>query len=110
MQTRWHKLLLSVVAFAETNAYPMYIRHHKLTSDVYNHADCKVDLERGLLQHARQAEQATDGDEKEAGVVTRGSRGSVATGAAVVQRLPRACLPCSKGMRSSCRRTPPAGA
>jgi hypothetical protein len=84
------KLFLSVVAFAEANAYLMYIRHHKLTSDVYNHADFKVDLERGLLQHAQQAQKATDGGEREAGVVTRRSRDSVATGAAVVQRK---CMP-----------------
>jgi hypothetical protein len=84
------KLFLSVVAFAKTNAYLMYITHHKLTSDVYNHADSKVDLERGLLQHAQQAQQATDGSEREGGMVTRRSRDSVATGAAVVQRK---CMP-----------------
>jgi hypothetical protein len=84
------KVFLSVAASAETNAYLMYIRHHKLTSDVYNHADFKVDLERGLLQHAQQAQQATDGGERETGVVTRRSRDSMATGAAVVQRK---CMP-----------------
>jgi hypothetical protein len=39
------KLWLSFLAFAETNAYLLYARHHKLTSDQYSHADFKVDLE-----------------------------------------------------------------
>jgi hypothetical protein len=36
------KLWLSFLAFAETNAYLLYARHHKLTSDQYSHADFKV--------------------------------------------------------------------
>jgi hypothetical protein len=62
------KLFLSIVAFAETNAYLMYARHHKLKSEMYNHADFKLDLERALLQRAQ---QATQGSEVETRVETR---------------------------------------
>jgi hypothetical protein len=48
------KLWLSMLAIAETNAYLVYVNHHKLTSERYNHADFKVDLERALLHRAQQ--------------------------------------------------------
>jgi hypothetical protein len=61
----------------------MYARHHKLKSEMYNHADFKLDLERALLQRAQ---QATQGSEVETGVETRRSREVVATGTPSVQR------------------------
>jgi hypothetical protein len=68
------KLFLSVDAFAETNAYLMYVKHHKLSWDEYNHSDFKVDLDRAMMQCAQH-----DGewpiDNREAEGVTRGSRG-----------------------------------
>jgi hypothetical protein len=71
------KLWLYLVACAETNAYLMYVHHHKLSSEQYNHADFKVDLGRELLQWG----QDDDTVNEEAGVHTRSSAGSVASGA-----------------------------
>jgi hypothetical protein len=39
------KLWLSMLAIAETNAYLVCVKHHKLTSERYHHADFKLDLE-----------------------------------------------------------------
>jgi hypothetical protein len=47
------KLWLSMLAIAETNADLVYVMHHKLTSERYNHADFKVDVERALLHRAQ---------------------------------------------------------
>jgi hypothetical protein len=45
------KLWLSFLAMlAETNAFLLYARHHKLASDQYCHADFKADLEKEVLQ------------------------------------------------------------
>jgi hypothetical protein len=46
------KLCLYLVTCAETNAHLMYMHHHKLSSEQYNHADFEADLERELLQCA----------------------------------------------------------
>jgi hypothetical protein len=46
------RLWLSMLACAETNAYLMYMHHHKLSSEQYSHGDFKADLERELLQRA----------------------------------------------------------
>jgi hypothetical protein len=46
------KLWLSLLAFAETNAYCLYAKHHKLTSDRYCHEDFKQDLRAELLLRA----------------------------------------------------------
>jgi hypothetical protein len=64
------KLWLSFVAIAETNAYLLYARHHKLTSEQYCHADFKADLEKELLKRAQEDAVAV---EEEAGVSTRRS-------------------------------------
>jgi hypothetical protein len=48
------KLWLSMLAIAKTNAHLVYVKHHKLTSERYNHADSKVDLEHALLHRAQQ--------------------------------------------------------
>jgi hypothetical protein len=61
----------------------MYARHYKLNSNMYNHADFKLDLERALLQ---QAQQATQGSELEKRVEKRRSWEVVATGGPSVQR------------------------
>jgi hypothetical protein len=77
------KLWLSLVAFAETNAYLMYVHHLKLTSEQYNHADFKADLEQQLLQRAGQSVSNREG---EPGVQTRRSAEGVSTGADLPQR------------------------
>jgi hypothetical protein len=51
------KLWLSMLAIAETNAYFVYVEHHKLTSERYSHSDFKVDLKRALLHRAQQLSQ-----------------------------------------------------
>jgi hypothetical protein len=71
------KLWLSLVALAETNAYLIYIKHHKLSSDRYNHSDFKIDLEKELLKRAQ--EDAADVEE-DAGITTRASVASVSSG------------------------------
>jgi hypothetical protein len=74
---------LSMLAIAETNAYLMYVKHHKLTSERYNHAGFKVDLECALLHRAQQL----SGDSGEEAVVrTRLSHDRVATGDATLKR------------------------
>jgi hypothetical protein len=77
------KLWLSLVACAETNAYPMYVHLNKLTSEQYNHSDFKAELEEQLLQHA---DEAASDSEVEVGVQTRRSTESVSTGAAEAHR------------------------
>jgi hypothetical protein len=61
----------------------VYVKHHKLTSERYNHADFEVDLERALLHHAQQL----SGDSGEEAVVkTLLSHDRVATGDATLKR------------------------
>jgi hypothetical protein len=73
-----------MLANAQTYAYLMCVKHHKLTTERYNHADFEVDLERALLQRAQQL----SGDSGEEAVVrTRLSRDRVATGDATLKRM-----------------------
>jgi hypothetical protein len=73
------KLWLSLVALVETNAYLLYIKHHKLTSDRsgHNQSDFKGDLEEELLK--RSQEDAVDVEE-DAGITTRASMAIVYSG------------------------------
>jgi hypothetical protein len=86
-------LWLSFLGIAETIAYLLYARHHKLTSDQYSHAEFEIDLEKELLKRAH--ENAVDVEE-EARVSTRRSRESdsgVATGdpKAIRSSMPDSC-------------------
>jgi hypothetical protein len=74
------KFFLSVVAFAETDAYLMYVKHHKLSSDEYNHSDFKVDLDSALMQCAQQGDEWPSASREAEGMVTRQSVAMVATG------------------------------
>jgi hypothetical protein len=77
------KLWQSMLAIAETNTYLLYVKHHELTIEKYNHADFKVDLERTLLHRAQQL----SGDiEAESVVRTRLSNEGVPTGDATLKR------------------------
>jgi hypothetical protein len=86
------KMWFDFLAMAETNAYLLYARRHKLTSDEHCHAL----LEQELLRRAQEDAVAV---EEEAGVNTRRSeeRGS---GVASVSSKPCAagCLTGSSGM------------
>jgi hypothetical protein len=77
------KLWLRILAIAKTNAYLAFVKHHKLTSERYNHADFKVDLERALL---RRAQQLSGDSGEEAVVRTWLSHDRVATGDATMKR------------------------
>ena len=71
------KIWLTMVAMCETNAYLMYTKHKKLTSEKYSHGDFKLDLERALIQRACALEMDVP---EEAGTRARRSADSVATG------------------------------
>jgi hypothetical protein len=89
------KLWLALVAFAETNAYLMYVQHHKLSSEAYSHPDFKLQIERALLERAQQRGL---GSEEEGGARTRSSGGSVSRGAQEEEaRLGMRTLPTFKG-------------
>jgi hypothetical protein len=71
------KLFLYLIACAETNAHLMYMHHHKLSSETYNHSDFKLDLERELFQLAQEDCAVS---EEEAEVQTSHITRSVASG------------------------------
>jgi hypothetical protein len=71
------KLWLYLVACAETNAYLMYMHHHKLSSEQYNQANLKFDLEGELLQCALEDGAVS----AEARVCTRRGGDGMASGA-----------------------------
>jgi hypothetical protein len=71
------KLWLGLLALAETNAYLVYIKHKKYTSEMYSHPDFKADLEEDLLKRAQEGDASS---EEATGVRTRRSDESVASG------------------------------
>jgi hypothetical protein len=84
------KIWLGLLAMAETNAYLLYVKHKKFTSEQYSHPDFKEDLMQDLLQVA----QTSNEDSEEAtGVRTRRSDDSVASGAPVGSKRDRQRMP-----------------
>jgi hypothetical protein len=74
------KLFLYLTACAETNAYLMYMQHHKLSSEACNNSDFKLDLERELFQLAQEDCPVS---EEEAEVHKHRSTKSVASGGTI---------------------------
>jgi hypothetical protein len=70
------KIWLAAVGIAETNAFLLYCKAKKLTSEVYSHGDFKLDLSRELLQRAAKLAAESDTEVEMAGPSTRTSRES----------------------------------
>jgi hypothetical protein len=71
------KLWLYLIACAKTSSYVKYMHNRKLSSDLYDHADLKLDLEQELLQCDFEAGAVSE----EAGVLPLCSCDGVASGA-----------------------------
>jgi hypothetical protein len=84
------KLWLYLIACAKTSSYVMYMHNCKVSSDLYNHADLKLDLEQELLQCDFDAGAVSE----EAGVLTLCSCDGVASGAMHIQGKHRKSILC----------------